>query len=523
MKFLDLFSGIGGFRLGMELAGNQCVGWCDIDKYARKSYENMYKDSLNERNEWHGKNIRNVSNIDWEKINKKYGQIQCICGGFPCQSFSIAGRRQGFLDKTRGTLFFEIARAAKEIRPQYLLLENVKGLLSHGKGTTFATILATLDEIGYNVEWNLFNSKDFGVPQNRERVLIIGHLRGKRTSPIFSKSASPKKNSQAIKYFVQASKHKHLHSTDNIYDIDGIAPTLEATDYKNPPHIAYPKSEIPVLKNKHRSARFYSYKGISPTLSATNYKHPIKITCPNKDTTNSNNNHIAVKSNQQKIKYFHHGKHQSKNVVYDNGISPTIDATTYKHKPLIAHKDNVVMPCLTPFRINKRQNGRRFKNNGEPMFTLNTIDRDGVLLAKQLKLNTLPKSAYTLLPKDKIKKQKSGLIFVGFLHGNHRHKGTNKNQIFNSRLYKMPQRIYSSKGVSPTISAQEMQGRYFVLTHVRVRKLTPRECWRLQGFPDYLFDRAKAVNSNTQLYKQAGNSVTVPIIKWIADRMKIYN
>ena len=105
-------------------------------------------------------------------------------GGFPCQSFSIAGKRKGFND-IRGTLFFEIARAAQEKQPRLLLLENVKGLLSHDKGKTFGVILNTLDELGYDLQWQVLNSKNFGVPQNRERVFIVGHLRGTRRPEVF--------------------------------------------------------------------------------------------------------------------------------------------------------------------------------------------------------------------------------------------------------------------------------------------------------------------------------------------------
>ena len=158
MKFLDLFAGIGGFRLGLERQGHECVGFCEIDKFARKSYKAIYK--TEGEIEFH--DIRQVTDQDFRQLR---GQVDIICGGFPCQAFSLAGRRLGFED-TRGTLFFEIARAAKQIQPRFLFLENVKGLLSHDKGETFQTILTTLDELGYDVEWQVLNSKDFQVPQN---------------------------------------------------------------------------------------------------------------------------------------------------------------------------------------------------------------------------------------------------------------------------------------------------------------------------------------------------------------------
>jgi len=181
MKFLDLFSGIGGFRLGLERAGHEPVGYVEIDKFARQSYQAMYDTA----GEWTAEDINKVTDEEWRKFN---GTVELIAGGFPCQSFSIAGKREGFLNQTKGTLFFEVARAVKQIKPRFVFLENVKGLLNHDKGNTFRTILNTFDELGYDVEWRVLNSKDFGVPQNRERVYIIGHLRGdsgREVLPIF--------------------------------------------------------------------------------------------------------------------------------------------------------------------------------------------------------------------------------------------------------------------------------------------------------------------------------------------------
>lgn len=176
MKFLDLFAGIGGFRLGMESAGHECVGFCEIDKFARASYQAIH-DTKGEIE------LHDITTVSDEFI-RGVGRVDIICGGFPCQAFSIAGNRRGFED-TRGTLFFEIARFASILKPRYLFLENVKGLLNHDRGNTFEVILSALDELGYDVEWQVLNSKNFGVPQNRERVFIIGHLRGERTRNVF--------------------------------------------------------------------------------------------------------------------------------------------------------------------------------------------------------------------------------------------------------------------------------------------------------------------------------------------------
>jgi DNA (cytosine-5)-methyltransferase 1 len=201
MKYLSLFTGIGGFELGITNAygvanrhkeqgeaqmvlGNEyqstgeyvegtatCIGYSEIDKYAIQIYQRHFQDH---------KNYGDITKIN----EKELPDFDLLCGGFPCQSFSIAGKRGGFSD-TRGTLFFDIARILKAKKPRLLLLENVKGLLSHDEGRTFATIISTLDELGYDLQWQVLNSKNHGVPQNRERVFIVGHLRGTRRPEVF--------------------------------------------------------------------------------------------------------------------------------------------------------------------------------------------------------------------------------------------------------------------------------------------------------------------------------------------------
>ena len=154
IKFVDMFSGIGGFREGLTRAGGfTCVGHCEIDKYANRSYNALF----DTKGEWF---VEDARKADPETMP----DFQLLCGGFPCQAFSTAGSRKGFGDP-RGTLFFELARLAEARKPPYLLFENVPGLLNHDGGRTFATILNTLDRLGYAVEWQCLNSKDFGVPQ----------------------------------------------------------------------------------------------------------------------------------------------------------------------------------------------------------------------------------------------------------------------------------------------------------------------------------------------------------------------
>ena len=202
IRFFDMFSGIGGFRSGLErIGGFQCVGHCEIDKAANQAYCAIY----NPEGE--------VYHADATKIDPHtLPDFELLCGGFPCQAFSIAGRRGGF-DDARGTLFFEIARIAAVKRPHYLLLENVPGLLSHDQGRTFAVILNTLAELGYDVCWQVLNSKDFGVPQSRQRVFIVGFLRGTRAGAVLSFTES---NPTALRQILSGSEGNRVYASDGV-------------------------------------------------------------------------------------------------------------------------------------------------------------------------------------------------------------------------------------------------------------------------------------------------------------------
>jgi DNA (cytosine-5)-methyltransferase 1 len=176
MKAVELFAGVGGFRLGLERAGHRVIWANEWDKFAAQTYDKNFGGYIDRRD---------ITQIPAEEIPAH----DLICGGFPCQAFSVAGRRRGF-GETRGTLFFEIVRIAAHHKTKYLLLENVKNLIHHDGGRTFTTILRALDELGYDCQWQVLNSKDFGVPQNRERVIIVGHLRGQPRPQIFPLGAS---------------------------------------------------------------------------------------------------------------------------------------------------------------------------------------------------------------------------------------------------------------------------------------------------------------------------------------------
>ena len=426
MKFLDLFAGIGGFRFGMESAGHECIGFCEIDKFARASYKAIH----NTEGEIE---LHDITTVTDEEI-RNIGHVDVICGGFPCQSFSIAGSRRGFED-TRGTLFFEIARFADILKPKYLFLENVKGLLNHDRGNTFKTILGALDGLGYDVEWQVLNSKNFSVPQNRERVFIIGHLREGRTRRVF-----------------------------------------------------------PIIRENAKSH---------------NQQSKIEIVG---NTKNPNGTSQGTGS-----------------VVYDsNGLIGTLCARDYKEPKQVA------IPVLTPDRVEKRQNGRRFKTDGEPMFTLTAQDRHGVVVENKVKQvgNLIATESFGGNPHRGRVYDISGIspclncVGGGGLEPKIRVKEATKQgyaeaEIGDSVNLSHPnsktRRGRVGKQIANTLLTGESQG--VVEPDFRIRKLTPRECWRLQGFPDWAFDKAQEVNSNSQLYKQAGNSVTVNVIAAIAKEL----
>ena len=377
----------------MESAGHECIGFCEIDKFARKSYKAIH-DTRGEIE------LHDITAVSDESI-RRIGRVDVICGGFPCQAFSIAGNRRGFED-ARGTLFFEIARFASILRPKYLFLENVKGLLNHDGGATFETILGALDELGYNVEWQNINSKNFGVPQNRERVFIIGHSRRYRSRRIFPLGGE----SQSI-------------SSQSVVKIGNVNPS-----------------------GNGMNREVYQADGLAPTLT----------------TNKGEGQKIAIKSNTIKQFGVLQPNFNQCGVVYEtDDIAPTIRA----------YQGGGQEPKII-------QRGHGYNQGGEhdiaPTITSNSYQENNLVKIIDF---------YNKITKDE----------VGTL---------------------------TSSGGGSTVRA----GSFGVTDGYRIRKLTPRECWRLQGFPDYAFDKAQKVNSNSQLYKQAGNSVTVNVIAAIAKEFR---
>ena len=208
-----MFTGIGGFEVGLSRSNieYEMVGFSEIDKYAIQIFEKNFKGV---------KNYGNATTINESELP----DFDLLAGGFPCQAFSMAGKRKGFND-TRGTLFFDIARILAHKKPKYFILENVKGLLSHDNGRTMQTILEVLSDIGYMVQWELLNSKNFGVPQNRERVYIVGHIRGTSRPEVFPIREIFREDNTENKPIEIT---KDMSQPYRVYDDKGIAVTLKS-------------------------------------------------------------------------------------------------------------------------------------------------------------------------------------------------------------------------------------------------------------------------------------------------------
>ena len=240
VRYISLFAGIGGFDLALNRLGHTCVWANEWDKYAAQIYEKNFsyqgggeqprKEREYEQGYVYTKSGGEKAHIDTRDIRtvptSEIPDHDLLVGGFPCQAFSIAGKRRGF-DDTRGTLFFEIARILKDKQPKLFILENVKGLLSHDGGNTFKIIISTLDELGYDLQWQVVNSKNFGVPQNRERVFIVGHLRGTSRPKVFPFGGEGKRSIKQLELVGNCNPSGRGQS-GGVYSVDGLHPTIGA-------------------------------------------------------------------------------------------------------------------------------------------------------------------------------------------------------------------------------------------------------------------------------------------------------
>ena len=261
---LDLFSGIGGFHKGFQRAGFtfDWVGFSEIDKYASAVYKHKFKEA---------EELGDITTIQPERDLPD--NIEILCGGFPCQAFSVAGKRKGF-DDTRGTLFFEIARILRHYRDvgkpiSCFLLENVKGLLSHDNGRTFATIYGVLNNLGYTIEFQLLNTR-WWLPQNRERIYIVGYLGDGSGSKVFpigeddGKSCKQYVNNIEILGTTQTKHALGTNSRGWVHSIDGIVGAISSTDYKQPKQVQL--KQIGTIGKDSEATRVYNPSGIARTI-----------------------------------------------------------------------------------------------------------------------------------------------------------------------------------------------------------------------------------------------------------------
>jgi len=373
LTFIDFFAGVGGFRLGFEQAGFKCIGFCENDKYAVKSYRAIF----NTEEEWYRDDINTIKSEDIP-----YTDIWC--GGTPCQDVSIAGARKG-LSGDRSGLFFKLIELLKDKdekdKPTYLVLENVKGLLSSHRGFDFTEYLHQISQAGYDGLWQVLNSKDFGVPQNRERVFFIGYLRSRGRRKILPITGE---NQSAIKQVVGGCQGN----------------------------------------------RILDPKGISCTLTGNG------------------------------------GGWGGKTGLY------FIDQSSKKTK--ITKNSRCITSRYTAGIVNR------------------TASNSAVLESPTIKVRNGTKKGYD---------EASLGDGISLAYPNSK---TRRGRV--------------GKGVAQTLDTSCMQGT--LTENYRIRRLTPRECFRLQGFPDELFDKIKDLNSDSQLYKQAGNAVTANVAYEVALSIK---
>ena len=458
----------------------ELVNYCEIDRWASLSYSmvNQCSESLN---------LRDVRTVTAKTVRDS---VDLITYGFPCQDISIAGKQQGFVndsgESTRSGLFFEALRIIKELRPRYAIAENVKALTSTKFKTEFATVLSSLEEAGYNNYWSVLNAKDYGIPQNRERVFIVSIRRDvdegdfqfpeKELLMLRLRDMLEPTESVDEKYYLSTEREgvrrliaelesrynipaavkiggapvlcqigniakdpNREHIQDRIYDPSGLAPTLNTVGGGN----LEPKITIDGTIGPHETDRITNKDGMVQTLKATDYKNPPKIVIDG----------LTRDTQKQKARVFN-----------PSGLAASLIATDYKEPPQISI-------------IGQLKGGEKGR----------VVDRDGIGY-------TLTATEY----KDPLKIAEP--VIVGSMQAH---------------------AAVKTDGICPTLTEAMGMGGGQVPVHtygVRIRKLTPRECWRLMGFLDEEFDRVHGI-SNSQLYKQAGNSIVVNVLSALLSQL----
>lgn len=448
IKVLSLFSGIGAFeraccRIGLDW---ELVNYCEIDRWASLSYSmvNQCDESLN---------LRDVRTVTAETVRDR--QVDLITYGFPCQDISIAGKQQGFVndsgESTRSGLFFEALRIIKELRPRYAIAENVKALTSTKFKNEFATVLSSLEEAGYNNYWRVLNAKDYGIPQNRERVFIVsirrdvdeGDFQFPEKEPLVLRLRDMLEPAESVdeKYYLSTEREgvrRLIAELEARYGLSDVAKTGETPVLRQIGNIAKDPNR------EHIQDRIYDPSGLAPTLNTVgggNLEPKITIDGLTRDTQ------------KQKARVFN-----------PSGLAASLIATDYKEPPQISV-------------IGQLKGGEKGR----------VVDRDGIGY-------TLTATEY----KDPLKIAEP--VIVGSMQAH---------------------AAVKTDGICPTLTEAMGMGGGQVPVHtygVRIRKLTPRECWRLMGFLDEEFDRVHGV-SNSQLYKQAGNSIVVNVLSALLSQL----
>ena len=450
MKFIELFAGIGGFRLGLEQAGHTCVYTNEWLERPASIYERNFGDKPDRTD------IRKLS-------ADAFPDADLIVGGFPCATFSLAGKRKGFcLSDTRGTLCFEMFRIAKDRGIPYILFENVKGLLNHDEGKTFMVILAALDEMGYDAQWELLDSQYFGVPQHRERIFLIANLRGKPRPKVFPLTEPNEKNDRknnrkqgtgVSRQYVTQWRRGHFRD----YKGDGT-PTLTAnmgTGGHNVPMIGSEKmiSEVKVRKHKVDVEKLRDLLREHKTIPTTE---------------------IATKLNIPITKVEHWFRKKSSFSIPDPEI-------WFELKKILNITTNEFDLPITEFEI---------KDNTYDMSN-RVYGVDGVSPTLTARCNNAP--------------------FVKMSMLSH----TKANMKERTQLRKATWTFDTAPQNKMVIHNDGGKNKL-------IRRLTPLECERLQGLPDnftkYYADGSLV--SDSERYERCGRTVTIPVIKAIGERLK---
>ena len=428
LKVAELFAGIGAWSKALKKLGveYEVVEAIEFDRKTIHSYNLIHNTNFEEK--------------DITQLNEnEFPDHDLLFYSPPCQAFSVAGKQEGFEDeKGRGTLFFDALRIIQTKKPKLAIMENVKGLTQKKFKFEFETMLQVLEQEGYKNYWKVLNAKDYGIPQNRERVFIVSIREDISKSFNFPMG------------FDNGLRLKHLleDSVDEKYYISQDKTEKLLDEY------------VKGLKKKDRLPSELSLNGesISYCIDAS----------------------------------------------YAKGISP--GSVNDGRRTHIVE----TLPCITPDRINKRQNGRRFKENEDPSFTINTQDRHGILQIGMLEMKGNEQIRRVYDPE--------GISpTLNTMQGGNRQPKivcVNPRKEDGTQTYQQD-RVYSVEGLMTTLSSQ-LSGRFNILVDPKIRKLTPLECFRLMGFEDDDYHKLKDNKiSDSQIYKMAGNSVVVNVIEEI--------